>query len=268
MTVVLNYCYPPFFFGCTCQKIRKLISNDKVQYLDATRLLMLYVLHYDKHSSNDKAGLIDTLKKKGTTEKYINVSLQLWSFGYSCLKKRHFRLAIYNNFMFIQLVQGVLQFAIPKQRSNDLFGSQNPVAFTRKFLKGFKVVYVTYSEIPIVLQFNVISKKLGRRKYLHATRFCSWRHSGRGDERKTQRISISVLKQSSIKRKVKRNGLPYLRISSEVLKTWFCFWLKTSRNNCFHHWRNNLWGIGACPSVEPNNAGCPNCFRWNNCAQY
>lgn len=98
------------------QKIRKLISNDKVQYLDATRLLMLYVLHYDKHSSNDKAGLIDTLKKKGTTEKYIN------------------------------LVQGVLQFAIPKQRSNDLFGSQNPVAFTRKFLKGFKGVENIYTQ--------------------------------------------------------------------------------------------------------------------------
>lgn len=38
-----------------------------------------------------------------------------------------------------QLVQAILDYGGMKARGSDLFGSQDPVAITKKFLKGLKV---------------------------------------------------------------------------------------------------------------------------------
>ena len=55
------------------QKIKKLINDPKVRDVDATRLVMLYALHYEKHSNNDVSGLLEMLKKREVPEKYTKV---------------------------------------------------------------------------------------------------------------------------------------------------------------------------------------------------
>ena len=55
------------------QKIKKLINDSRVRDVDATRLVMLYALHYAKHTNNDIAGLCSLLKKREVSEKYVKV---------------------------------------------------------------------------------------------------------------------------------------------------------------------------------------------------
>lgn len=55
------------------QKIKALISNQKVRDVDTVRLVMLYALHYEKHASNDINGLVELLKKRNVSDKYIKV---------------------------------------------------------------------------------------------------------------------------------------------------------------------------------------------------
>ncbi|RWS00836.1 vacuolar protein sorting-associated protein 45-like protein, partial [Dinothrombium tinctorium] len=50
------------------KKIRRLIANENVRYVDALRLVLLYALRYEKHSSNDVYSLIEALKKKAPGE--------------------------------------------------------------------------------------------------------------------------------------------------------------------------------------------------------
>ncbi|XP_025154399.1 vacuolar protein sorting-associated protein 45 isoform X1 [Harpegnathos saltator] len=55
------------------QKIKTLINNQKVRDIDTVRLVMLYALHYEKHANNDINGLIELLKKRSVSDKYIKV---------------------------------------------------------------------------------------------------------------------------------------------------------------------------------------------------
>lgn len=115
------------------QKIRQLISHDKVREFDAARLVMLYALSYERHSNNDITGLVDALKRKGATEKTCN------------------------------LVHGVLQFGGTQARGGDVTGSQNPVAVTKKILKGLKGVENIYTQhVPVVKELldDLIKGKL------------------------------------------------------------------------------------------------------------
>jgi len=41
--------------------------------VDTVRLVMLYALHYEKHASNDINGLVELLKKRNVSDKYIKV---------------------------------------------------------------------------------------------------------------------------------------------------------------------------------------------------
>lgn len=53
------------------QKIRRLLSSDKIRDLDAARLVLLYAIRYNKHSNNDVAGLTESLRRRGTPDKLI-----------------------------------------------------------------------------------------------------------------------------------------------------------------------------------------------------
>ena len=55
------------------QKVRRLISSDKIQDLDAIRLSMLYALRFEKNSNNDIQGITELLRKRGITDKQIKV---------------------------------------------------------------------------------------------------------------------------------------------------------------------------------------------------
>ena len=56
------------------QRIRKVIGNSKVRDIDAARLVMLYALHYEKHTNNDIVGLVDALRHRGVPENLTKVS--------------------------------------------------------------------------------------------------------------------------------------------------------------------------------------------------
>lgn len=56
------------------QNVKRLLQNPKVTEFDAVRLVMLYALHYERHSSNSLPGLIVDLRSKGVAEKYRKVT--------------------------------------------------------------------------------------------------------------------------------------------------------------------------------------------------
>lgn len=98
------------------QKIRILLSNDKLRDSDVVRLVMLYALRYEKHSNNDISGLLSALHSRGVHEKLI------------------------------KMVPAILEYGGHKVRSSDLFESDNPIAITKKFLKGLKGVENIYTQ--------------------------------------------------------------------------------------------------------------------------
>uniref|UniRef100_A0AAA9TRQ9 Vacuolar protein sorting-associated protein 45 n=1 Tax=Bos taurus TaxID=9913 RepID=A0AAA9TRQ9_BOVIN len=52
------------------QNVKRLLQNPRVTEFDAARLVMLYALHYERHSSNSLPGLMMDLRNKGVSEKY------------------------------------------------------------------------------------------------------------------------------------------------------------------------------------------------------
>lgn len=98
------------------QKIKKLLSSERITDLDATRLVMLYALRYERHSNNDIVGLEELLRKKHVPEKLI------------------------------KMVRAVLDFGGSSVKSGDLFGNDDAIAFTKKFLKGLKGVENVYTQ--------------------------------------------------------------------------------------------------------------------------
>lgn len=104
------------------QRVKALLHNDKVRQMDMLRLVMLYCLRYESHSNNDISGLVDTLRKKGVNDKHR------------------------------ALVSAVLEYGGRKARGSDLFGSGDPVAFTKRFFKGLKGVENVYTQHKPLLQ--------------------------------------------------------------------------------------------------------------------
>uniref|UniRef100_A0A646QDT7 Vacuolar protein sorting-associated protein 45 n=1 Tax=Hemiscolopendra marginata TaxID=943146 RepID=A0A646QDT7_9MYRI len=98
------------------QKIRQLINSDKVRHLDAARLVMLYALTYERHSNNDITGLVEILKRKNVDEKLC------------------------------KMVYALLEFGGAHANQGDLINPQNPVAITKKILKGLKGVENIYTQ--------------------------------------------------------------------------------------------------------------------------
>uniref|UniRef100_A0A663DVW9 Vacuolar protein sorting-associated protein 45 n=1 Tax=Aquila chrysaetos chrysaetos TaxID=223781 RepID=A0A663DVW9_AQUCH len=98
------------------QNVRRLLQNPKVTEFDAARLVMLYALHYERHSSNSLPGLITDLKNRGVSEKYR------------------------------KLVSAVVEYGGKRVRGSDLFSPKDAVAITKQFLKGLKGVENVYTQ--------------------------------------------------------------------------------------------------------------------------
>lgn len=98
------------------QSIKKLLSHESTSDLDATRLVMLYALHYESHANNDISGLVQSLKKRGVPDKYCK--------------------AVYD----------MLEFGGSRVRSSDLFGNLTAIGITKKFIKGLKGVENIYTQ--------------------------------------------------------------------------------------------------------------------------
>lgn len=63
------------------QKIRKLIAKDKIRDIDATRLVLLYSLRYERHQNNDITGLVEALRKRGVPERYLEIVRNMREYG-------------------------------------------------------------------------------------------------------------------------------------------------------------------------------------------
>ncbi|ELV10772.1 Vacuolar protein sorting-associated protein 45 [Tupaia chinensis] len=98
------------------QNVKRLLQNPKVTEFDAARLVMLYALHYERHSSNSLPGLMMDLRNKGVSEKYR------------------------------KLVSAVVEYGGKRVRGSDLFSHKDPLAITKQFLKGLKGVENVYTQ--------------------------------------------------------------------------------------------------------------------------
>nr|KAF6398382.1 vacuolar protein sorting 45-like protein [Rousettus aegyptiacus] len=98
------------------QNVKRLLQNPKVTEFDAARLVMLYALHYERHSSNSLPGLIADLRNKGVSEKYR------------------------------KLVSAVVEYGGKRVRGSDLFSPKDAVAITKQFLKGLKGIENVYTQ--------------------------------------------------------------------------------------------------------------------------
>ncbi|XP_015522855.1 vacuolar protein sorting-associated protein 45 [Neodiprion lecontei] len=98
------------------QKIKKLINDSRVRDVDATRLVMLYALHYEKHSNNDITGLLDMLKKKGVPATYT------------------------------KLVYSILEYSGVHARQSNLFNHEGVSKITKKLFMGLSGVDNIYTQ--------------------------------------------------------------------------------------------------------------------------
>ncbi|XP_049472357.1 vacuolar protein sorting-associated protein 45 isoform X3 [Panthera uncia] len=98
------------------KNVKRLLQNPKVTEFDAARLVMLYALHYERHSSNSLPGLMMDLRNKGVSEKYR------------------------------KLVSAIVEYGGKRVRGSDLFSPKDAVAITKQFLKGLKGVENVYTQ--------------------------------------------------------------------------------------------------------------------------
>uniref|UniRef100_A0A3B3BW83 Vacuolar protein sorting-associated protein 45 n=1 Tax=Oryzias melastigma TaxID=30732 RepID=A0A3B3BW83_ORYME len=98
------------------QAVRRLLQNPRVSELDAVRLVMLYALRYERHSSSILPSLMDELNRRGVSE-------------------RHRR-----------MVQAVVEYGGKRIRGSDLITPTDAVAITKQFFKGLKGVENVYTQ--------------------------------------------------------------------------------------------------------------------------
>ncbi|XP_018570504.1 vacuolar protein sorting-associated protein 45 [Anoplophora glabripennis] len=116
------------------QSIKKLLNNEKVRSTDAVKLVMLYALRYQNHSNNDLNGLIETLKKKGVSERLL------------------------------RNIVNILEYAGSHARQSDLFNVENAVKITKRFIKGLSGVDNVYTQHKPLLHETLEDLVKGRLK--------------------------------------------------------------------------------------------------------
>uniref|UniRef100_A0A3Q3XIM9 Vacuolar protein sorting-associated protein 45 n=1 Tax=Mola mola TaxID=94237 RepID=A0A3Q3XIM9_MOLML len=98
------------------QNVRRLLQNPRVTELDAVRLVMLYALRYERHSSSILPALMDELSRRGVSE-------------------RHRR-----------MVKSVVEYGGKRVRGSDLITATDAVAITKQFFKGLSGVENVYTQ--------------------------------------------------------------------------------------------------------------------------
>ncbi|KAK2117628.1 vacuolar protein sorting-associated protein 45 [Saguinus oedipus] len=110
---------------------RNLLENPKVTEFDAAHLVMLYALHYERHSSNSLPGLMMDLRNKVVSEK------------------------------FRKLVSAVVEYGGKRVRGSDLFSPKDAVTISKHTLRDgpqdiivFVIGGATYEEALTVYNLN------------------------------------------------------------------------------------------------------------------
>ncbi|XP_015112096.1 vacuolar protein sorting-associated protein 45 [Diachasma alloeum] len=120
------------------QKIKKLLNNPTVRAIDVTRLVMLYALHYEKHTNNEIGTLLEMLKKRGVPEKYT------------------------------RLVYNILEYSGINMRQSNLFDREAVAKITKKLFKGLSGVDNVYTQHnPLLTEIleDLIKGKLNTQTY-------------------------------------------------------------------------------------------------------
>uniref|UniRef100_A0A668SRN0 Vacuolar protein sorting-associated protein 45 n=1 Tax=Oreochromis aureus TaxID=47969 RepID=A0A668SRN0_OREAU len=116
------------------QNVRRLLQNPRVSELDAVRLVMLYALRYERHSSSILSSLMDELSRRGVSE-------------------RHRR-----------MVQAVVEYGGKRIRGSDLITPTDAVSITKQFFKGLKGVENVYTQHQPLLHDTLDQMIKGRLK--------------------------------------------------------------------------------------------------------
>lgn len=103
------------------QRIRQLIARTDIRDIDVAKLVMIYALKYQHHSSNEITKLIKSLKSRGVSENLI--------------------LGVANT----------TEYANSYARQHDLFDVQDAVKITKRFFKGLSGVDNVYTQHKPVL---------------------------------------------------------------------------------------------------------------------
>ncbi|RVE67131.1 hypothetical protein OJAV_G00114210 [Oryzias javanicus] len=98
------------------QAVRRLLQNPRVSELDAVRLVMLYALRYERHSSSILPSLMDELNRRGVSERNR------------------------------RMVQAAVEYGGKRIRGSDLITPTDAVAITKQFFKGLKGVENVYTQ--------------------------------------------------------------------------------------------------------------------------
>uniref|UniRef100_A0A3Q3BKH7 Vacuolar protein sorting-associated protein 45 n=1 Tax=Haplochromis burtoni TaxID=8153 RepID=A0A3Q3BKH7_HAPBU len=116
------------------QNVRRLLQNPRVSELDAVRLVMLYALRYERHSSSILSSLMDELSRRGVSE-------------------RHRR-----------MVQAAVEYGGKRIRGSDLITPTDAVSITKQFFKGLKGVENVYTQHQPLLHDTLDQMIKGRLK--------------------------------------------------------------------------------------------------------
>uniref|UniRef100_A0A8C7QK41 Vacuolar protein sorting-associated protein 45 n=1 Tax=Oncorhynchus mykiss TaxID=8022 RepID=A0A8C7QK41_ONCMY len=119
------------------QNVRRLLQNPRVSEMDAVRLVMLYALRYERHSSSILPGLMEELNRKGVSEKHC------------------------------RMVTSMVEYGGKRVRGSDLVNPQDAVAITKQFFKGLKGVENVYTQHAPLLQETLDQLIKGRLKDSH-----------------------------------------------------------------------------------------------------
>uniref|UniRef100_A0A8C1UTP8 Vacuolar protein sorting-associated protein 45 n=1 Tax=Cyprinus carpio TaxID=7962 RepID=A0A8C1UTP8_CYPCA len=98
------------------QNVRRLLQNPRVSEIDAVRLVMLYALRYEKHSSSILPSLLEELNRKGVSERHR------------------------------KMIKAVVEYGGKRIRGSDLIAPTDAVAITKQFFKGLKGVENVYAQ--------------------------------------------------------------------------------------------------------------------------
>ncbi|XP_034401551.1 vacuolar protein sorting-associated protein 45 [Cyclopterus lumpus] len=98
------------------QSVRRLLQNPRLSELDAVRLVMLYALRYERHSSSALPALMDELSRRGVSERHR------------------------------KMVKSVVEYGGKRVRGSDLVTPTDAVAITKQFFKGLKGVENVYTQ--------------------------------------------------------------------------------------------------------------------------
>uniref|UniRef100_A0A8C1P9N0 Vacuolar protein sorting-associated protein 45 n=1 Tax=Cyprinus carpio TaxID=7962 RepID=A0A8C1P9N0_CYPCA len=98
------------------QNVRRLLQNPRVSEIDAVRLVMLYALRYEKHSSSILPSLLEELNRKGVSERHR------------------------------KMIKVVVEYGGKRIRGSDLIAPTDAVAITKQFFKGLKGVENVYAQ--------------------------------------------------------------------------------------------------------------------------